>query len=116
VASSSCWIRLILSHWGQTYVSATYVSCLSRPCGLFGCWLSLWELPGVQVSFPVGLPSPWGSSMLPLIFPQGFPTSVQCFSVGVCICLSQLLGGASQRAAMLGSCLQATHSIIKRNV
>jgi hypothetical protein len=32
--------------------------------------------------------------------------------VDVCICLSQLLGRASQRTALLGSCLQAQHSII----
>jgi hypothetical protein len=37
--------------------------------------------------------------------PQVSPTSVQCLVVGVYICLSQMLDGASQRAAMLGSCL-----------
>ena len=36
------------------------------------------------------------------ILPQEFPS---CLTVGICICLSQLLGGTSQRTAC--SCLQA---------
>jgi hypothetical protein len=42
------------------------------PCMLPGWWLSLWELPGVQVSWdiglPMGLPSASAPSVLPLIF------------------------------------------------
>ena len=46
-------IRLILSHWGQTrHSSSTYVPGASeQQCISFGWWLSLWELPGVQVSW-----------------------------------------------------------------
>lgn len=84
-------------------------------CMPFGWWLCLWEFPGILVNWhclPMGLPSPWGPLILPLTLPQGSSTSVQCLSVDICICLSHLLGRASQRAVMLGSCLQAQHSII----
>jgi hypothetical protein len=40
----------------------------------------------------------------------GVPTSIS-LAVSICVCLSQLLGRASQRTAMLGSCLQVQHSI-----
>lgn len=36
-----------------------------------------------------------------------FPTSIQCLTVGICICFSQLLGRAFPRTVMLGSCQQA---------
>ena len=71
----------------------------TRPCMciLFGWWLSLWELPGVQVSghccssYVVAVPSV--PSILSVILPEESQTSVQCFLliVNVCICLSQLL-------------------------
>jgi hypothetical protein len=45
----------------------------------------------------VGLPSHSG----PSVFPERSPTFVQCVAVGICICISQLLGRASQRTTML---------------
>ena len=48
--------------------------------------------------------TPLGSSILPPTLPQH---SASCLAVGNYICLSQLLGRASQRKVMLGFCLQA---------
>jgi hypothetical protein len=47
-------------------------------------------------------PQGWQSFLL---FYKILPSSICCLAVGVCICLSQLLGGASQRIAVLDSCL-----------
>jgi hypothetical protein len=70
-------IKCILSHWGQTRPSsAMYVQGPpTSPCMLFGWWLSLWELQGVQlldtVVPPMGLKSLSAPSVLPLTLPQG---------------------------------------------
>ena len=40
------------------------------------------------------------------------PSSIHCLVVGVCICLSQLLGEDSKRTAMLVTCLQVEQSTI----
>jgi hypothetical protein len=45
---------------------------------------------------------------VPLTLSWAFQTSIHCLSVGICICLSQLLGRDSQRAAILGSSLYWT--------
>ena len=51
-----------------------------------------------------------GPSILPPTIPQDFPSSVQCLAVRFCTCFHWLLGGASQRTAMLDSSyLQAYH-------
>ena len=63
------------------------------------------------VGLLMGSSSPSVPLILPLTLPQGFPTWVQWLAVSICICLCQLLGRASQRTAMLGSCLQVQHSI-----
>ena len=41
-----------------------------------------------------------------------YPCFIHCLAVGVCICLSQLLGEVSQRLAFLDSCMQANKNII----
>lgn len=40
------------------------------------------------------------------------PSTIHCLAVGVCMCLSLLLGGASQRSAILGFCPQVEQSFI----
>jgi hypothetical protein len=49
--------------------------------------------------------SPTRPEILPPIPPKDFPSSIHCLVVGVFICLSHMLGGASQRTDMLDSCL-----------
>lgn len=48
-----------------------------------------------------------GVAFLPLILTLEFPNSIHCWAVGVFICVTLLVAGASQRTAMLDSCLQA---------
>lgn len=62
------------------------------------CWLSVWEIPGAQVSSTAGLPivSPSSfspSSSLSLIQPQGSPVSFKCLGINTCIWQFQLLIG-----------------------
>jgi hypothetical protein len=54
---------------------------------------------------PVGSPSPSASSILPLIQPQGSPTSAQWLGVSVLSLFQSAAGRASQSTAMPGSCL-----------
>ena len=63
----------------------------TSPCMLFGSWISLWELPGVQVSwyccssYRVAIPlSTFSPSLTSSI-------GVQSLAVSICICLSQML-------------------------
>ena len=51
--SSLCRIRHILFHWGRARNPSTiYVSWpQTSPCMFFIWWLTLWELPGVQISW-----------------------------------------------------------------
>jgi hypothetical protein len=49
---------------------------------------------------------------LPLTLLEKPPSSIHCLTVGLCICLSQLLCEASQKRAMLVCCLQALQNII----
>jgi hypothetical protein len=67
----------------------------SSPCMLFGWWLSLWELPGVHVSWhycsSYGVATPFSSFSPSSNSPIGAPTFAQWLAVGICICLSQLL-------------------------
>ena len=58
-----------------------------------------WSSCGVTV--PLKPFNPFHSSSIRV------PTIIQCLAVCICICFSQLLGGASQRTVMLSSCLQA---------
>jgi hypothetical protein len=61
----------------------------------------------------VGSLSPPGPSVLPPTLPSiRLPELCLMFGCGLCICFSQLLGGASQRTVMLVSCLQAKQSTI----
>ena len=93
--------------WGVAWTSL---------CMLFGWWINLWDLPGIQVSwhcwssygvaipFSSFNPSPNSSIGVPSLSPM-----VGCKHLH----LSQSAAGrASQRTAMLGSCLQAEHSIV----
>jgi hypothetical protein len=63
--------------------------------------------PRVQVTrfcwYCLGVPFPSSSIRV--------PSSIQCLVVDVYICLSQLLGGASQRTTILESCLPYLPSI-----
>jgi hypothetical protein len=112
-------IRCILSHWGQTrQFHAIYVPGSLKPA--CACSLVSFSVSGSSkgsrlvetIVLPVEFLSPSGSSIFPSTLPQGSLTSAQCLSVGVWICLSQLLDRASQRAPILGSYLQAQYSII----
>jgi hypothetical protein len=58
------------------------------------------------VGFLVEFLSPLGSLFLPPTLLQDLMSSF-CLAVGLCLCFSQLVGRASQRTVMLGSCLQA---------
>jgi hypothetical protein len=60
-------------------------------CMLFGWWLSLWKLPGVQVSWHC-----WCSYRVVILFSSfcpspnsliGVPISIQWLAVSICICL-----------------------------
>ena len=55
------------------------------------------------VGLPVEFLSLSGPAILPPTLPSEFP--IHCLTVGICIYLNQLLGGASQKTAC--SCLQA---------
>ena len=85
---------------------------------LFGCWISLWELPRAHVSqhfcLPMGLTSPLLPSKLPQTLLQGFLIRFQCLAVSVYLSLTQALDRASHRTVMLASLLQAQHSNSKR--
>jgi hypothetical protein len=80
----------------------------TSPCMLFGWWLSLWELPGAQISWyswsfhGVGIPLSSFSS-----FPNSsIGVSSLCLMLACEYYLAQSAAGrASQRTAMLGSCL-----------
>ena len=63
---------------------------------------------GLSVEFQYSL----GPSVLPPTLSQDSPSSISCVAVGLCICFHQLLGRASQRTVILGSCLQAKQRII----
>ena len=97
----------------QAAISATYVSGGLGPtcvCSLVVGSVSE-SSQGYRLVDSVDLPVeslfPLGRSILPATLPQDSPSSVQCLAVGLCICFSQLLDGASQRTVTLGSCLQA---------
>lgn len=85
---------------------------------MYALWLVVLSIKAQGSRFFTLLIFLWSS--YPLQCLQFFPptllwesqTSVQCLAVGVCICFGQLLGGASLRIVMLGSCLQALQSII----
>ena len=88
----------------------------ASPCILFSWCLSFWKFPGVQVSW-----HSWSSWRVAIPFrafkcyPNSFigvNNSIQCLSMAICFYLSQLLSRASQRAALLGSCLETQHSIV----
>jgi hypothetical protein len=72
----------------------------SSPCMFFSWWIRSWETHRSRlvdsVSLPVEFRSPLGPTILPPIFLYEPPNSIHCFAVGVCICLSQLVSGASQ--------------------
>lgn len=71
---------------------------LNSLCMHFGWWPSLWELPEVHSTllvFQLGCHIFWAPSVLPLILTYGFQTSIRCLSMGICYCLSQLLGRES---------------------
>lgn len=78
------------------------------PCMLFGWYLSLWELPGIQICWHC-----WSSCGVAITFitlkpsPNSFPMSIQCLAVDICFSL----GRASQKATILGCNLQVQHSI-----
>jgi hypothetical protein len=78
----------------------------STPSMLLGWWLGLGDLQELRlvdhIGFPVEILTPFGHVVLPSILPQESPSSIHCLAVGV---LSQLLGGAAPRTAMLDSCL-----------
>ena len=65
-------IRNILSHWGQTRQSSTkYLQGpRAKSCMLFGWWLSLWDLPVVQVSWFF-----WSSYGVAIPFSSSSPSS-----------------------------------------
>jgi hypothetical protein len=80
-------------------------------CTLFGWWLSLWELPEVQVNWQY-----WSFYRVAILFSSFNPSPN--YLIGVLdllpvlgceyLYLSQLTAGwTSQRTVMLGSCLQA---------
>ena len=75
---------MLLKYWGPQ----------TSQCMLFGCWLSFWELPGVQASWhcwaSYGAVIPF-SSFNPLTLPQRTLISVQCLALSVCLNFSQLL-------------------------
>jgi hypothetical protein len=78
----------------------------SRTCMLFGTWFSLWEPLGSNLVDDVCLLMEFYFLQTSNPSPYSCPeSSIYCFSVGVYICLSQLLGGTSQRTAMLDICL-----------
>lgn len=86
----------------------------TSPCLPFGWCISLWELPVVQVSWHC-----WSSCKVAISLrafnpspnsSTGIPDLCLMFVCGY-LHLSQLLGRASQGAAMLGSGLWAQHSI-----
>jgi hypothetical protein len=61
---------------------------------LFSWWLGLWELQLDTVGLPMALPSSLAPSVLP-------PTSVQCLTISIYICLSQLLVEPLRTAVLL---------------
>jgi len=73
----------------------------TSPGMLFDCWLSLWELPGFQISWHC-----WSSCGVPIQF-RAFNllhnssirifTSIQYVAAGISISLSQLLDRTTQR-------------------
>jgi hypothetical protein len=113
-ASSTLRIRCIFSHWVQTrqssvvYVLGPHISW----CMLPGWWSSVWEIVGIQFSwdfwsfYRVALPS--ASSTFSLI--QSQESLASDHSLGVSTSLSSACW-AFWRAVMLGSCLQAHHSL-----
>ena len=79
-------------------------------CMLFGWWLSLWELPGVQVSWHF-----WSSGGVAIPFSSVSPspnssTGVPDLSLNGCTSQSAARR-ASQRIAMRGSCLQVQYTV-----
>ena len=78
---------------------------------LFGWWFSLLDPQGSRlvdsVGFSVEILSPLDHVILPPTLTYEAPSSIHCLAVGLCILLSQMLGGASQKTAMLDSCLLA---------
>ena len=116
-ASSFYSIRHTVSHWCRTgQSSATYVQgTLDQPCIPFGWWLSLWELPGVWVSWHC-----WSSYGVTKPFHS---LNTSCNSSIRVLYLSQIVGckylllsqsaagRASQSTVRLGFCLQAQYSI-----
>ena len=103
--------RRILSHWDQTrQSSATYVLGAWTSSFMFsGWWLSLWELPGVQVGWQYW--SSYGVAIPFSCFVLSCDSSIRVPYLSPMVGydhlhLSQLdASRALQRTAMLGSCL-----------
>ena len=61
---------------------------------VFGWWFIPWELWSSQLVdihvFALGLQSPLPSPVLSLTLPLGFPSSVLCMNVSICICIIQV--------------------------
>jgi hypothetical protein len=87
----------------------------TRPCMLFGWWLSLWDLPEVQVSWYC-----WSSYRVVIPFNSFNPSHHSSIDVPNLIPMVEYkylnlspsaAGKASQRTATLGSYLQEQHGI-----
>lgn len=94
----------------ELHISVTYVlGALFQP--VYAVWLvfSLWQLLGIHVSWLCWLPVEFLFHSEPSILSASFSIRATDLtsSVSLWICLSQLLGRASQWTPMLGSCLQA---------
>ena len=104
------WVRENARLQEESFLETLFSSwaAFRHPC-LTG-WLDQSAVAEID-GLPMGLPSSSTSSSLSLIQLQGSQTSDHWFGVSICFCLKSAAWWASQRTAMLSSCLHSRHSI-----